>query len=142
MGDIYRLTKTEVNKLNKLLEAALDHVNEHGVVVTEKEADDAKRSGRPHFGRYVSDADDAKVAEQIRTWSGHDRIHIEHVKGQRRALFGNMYKPPTEKKKYYTSVVTFKEQVEERLEAFEKRIKQVEFEVSKQKLAGEWNIKR
>lgn len=143
--NIYRLTKTEINKLNKLLEAALDHVNEDGVVITEEEADNRKRSKRPVFGLYLNGCDDAKVTEEIRKWSGHDRIHIDHVANQRRALFGSNWHPK-EKKKYYTPAIAlveeFKQEVELRFEAFEKRVKQLEFDAGRQKLAGEWNVKR
>lgn len=43
MSDIYRLTKTEADKLGRLLRNAMDHVNENGVVVTEDEATNARR---------------------------------------------------------------------------------------------------
>lgn len=153
MSDIYRLTKPEVNKLNKLLEAAMDHLNEHGVVVPEKEAEDAKRSGRPHFGKYVNGADDAKIAEEIRTWSGHDRIKVDHVANQRRALFGSMYKSPTEKRKYYTTaseqLENFKDDVTRRFlsvhdcfEKLEMQVKEIGLRVGKLELADKHNTRR
>jgi hypothetical protein len=100
--NIYRLTKTEIDKLNRLLREGMDHLDENGVVITEQEAENRRRSGRSNFGRFINGCDHDKITDEIRKWSGHDRIHGEHVRNQRRALFGSMYKPRVEKKKYYS----------------------------------------
>jgi hypothetical protein len=144
--NIYRLTKTEADKLGRLLHAAMDHVNEDGVAVTEEEATNARRSERPAFGVYLNGFDDAKITEEIRKWSGHNRIGPDHVKGHRRALYGNLWKPKTEKKNYYTPtakhIETLKGEIELRIDGIEKRVVKLEeklAETFRLALGEHWN---
>jgi hypothetical protein len=120
--NVYRLTKTEADKLSRLLHAAMDHVNENGVVVTEEEATNARRSERPFFGKFTNGADDAKITEEIRKWSGHERISTDHVKGHRRALYGNLWKPPAEKKNYYIKAGVRIDDLEKRVVKLEEKL--------------------
>jgi hypothetical protein len=120
--NIYRLTKTEADKLGRLLHAAMDHVNEDGIVVTEEEATNARRSERPAFGVYLNGFNDTVITEEIRKWSGHNRIGPDHVKGHRRALYGNMWKPPAEKKNYYTKAGVRIDDLEKRVVKLEEKL--------------------
>jgi hypothetical protein len=143
--NIYRLTKTEIDKLNRLLREGMDHLDENGVVITEQEAENRRRSGRSNFGRFINGYDHDKITDEIRKWSGHDRIHADHVRNQRRALFGSMYKVPKEKTQSLTlgvRMVELKEQTEQRFATFEKQIKQMEFAISKLELAMNKNSPR